>query len=217
MSWLSLLPEGAVRGLRGLILKIGRGIDSQKMMDQSQRKASRMIHFAAKHSAAYRTLLREHGIDDKDLREPWVWKNLPVLTKQNTFGRFALSELARDVPAKDLADVLTSSGRGGRSFGFRLTERARHEEGWFDIDLGLQDVFDVDRADHLAGELPTDGGLCFDPGRWRWPMSVCVRTWPVPSCEMWAQGFSRRCCARTRCSSVPYSTKRRSPAWIGVR
>ncbi|MFY9811440.1 hypothetical protein [Aquabacterium sp.] len=149
MSWLSLLPEGAVRGLRGLLLKMGRGMDSQKMMDQSQRKASRMIHFAAKHSAAYRTLLREHGIDDKALREPWVWKNLPVLTKQNTFGRFALSELARDVPAKDLADVLTSSGRGGRSFGFRLTERAQHEEGWFDIDLGLQDVFDVDRRSTL--------------------------------------------------------------------
>lgn len=149
MSWLSLLPEGAVRGLRRLILKMGRGMDPQKMMDQSRLKASRMIHFAARHSAAYRTLLREHDIDDKALREPLAWQKLPVLTKQNTFGRFALSELARDVPAKDLADVLTSSGRGGRSFGFRLTERAQHEEGWFDIDLGLQDVFDVDRRTTL--------------------------------------------------------------------
>lgn len=155
MSWLSLLPEGAVRGLRGLILKMGRGMDPQKMMNQSREKASRMIHFAAKHSAAYRTLLSEHGIDAKASREPLVWKNLPVLTKQNTFGRFALSELARDVPAKDLADVLTSSGRGGRSFGFRLTERAQHEEGWFDIDLGLQDVFGVDqRTTLLVNCLP---------------------------------------------------------------
>ena len=69
MSWLSLLPEGAVRGLRRLILKMGRGMDPQKMMDQSRLKASRMIHFAARHSAAYRTLLREHDIDDKALRE----------------------------------------------------------------------------------------------------------------------------------------------------
>ena len=149
MSWLSLLPEGAVRALRRLILKMGRGMDPQKMMNQSRHKASRMIHFAARHSAAYRTLLREHGIDEKALREPLAWNKLPVLTKQNTFGRFALIELARDVPAKDLADVLTSSGRGGRSFGFRLTERAQHEEGWFDIDLGLQDVFDVDRRTTL--------------------------------------------------------------------
>lgn len=155
MSWLSLLPEGAVRGLRGLILKMGRGMDPQKMMDQSQRKASRMIPYAAKHSAAYRTLLREHGMGDEALREPLAWKNLPVLTKQNTFGRFALSELARDVPTEDLADVLTSSGRGGRSFGFRLTVRDQHEEGWFDIDLGLQDVFDVDqRSTLLVNCLP---------------------------------------------------------------
>jgi phenylacetate-CoA ligase len=128
---------------------MGRGMDPQKMMNQSRLKASRMIQYAARHSAAYRTLLREHGIDDQALREPVAWNKLPVLTKQNTFGRFALSELARDVPAKDLADVLTSSGRGGRSFGFRLTERAQHEEGWFDIDLGLQDVFGVDQQSTL--------------------------------------------------------------------
>lgn len=148
MGWLSLLPDGALRGLRRLILKMGRGMDRQKMLAQSRRRAMGMIPLAAQHSAAYRVLLREHGCGHTPA-ESAEWAQLPVLTKQNTFGRFALNELARDVPAQELADVLTSSGRGGRSFGFRLTARDQHEEGWFDIDLGLQDVFDVDRRSTL--------------------------------------------------------------------
>ena len=133
MGWLSLLPDGALRGLRRLILKMGRGMDRQKMLAQSRRRAMGMIPLAAQHSAAYRVLLREHGCGHTPA-ESVEWAQLPVLTKQNTFGRFALNELARDVPAQELADVLTSSGRGGRSFGFRLTARDQHEDGWFDID-----------------------------------------------------------------------------------
>lgn len=148
MGWLSLLPAGALRGLRRLILKMGRGMDRQRMLSQSRRRALEMIPLAAQHSAAYRVLLQEHGCGN-GRAESFEWAQLPVLTKQNTFGRFALKELARDVPAQDLADVLTSSGRGGRSFGFRLAARDQHEEGWFDIDLGLQDVFDVDRRSTL--------------------------------------------------------------------
>ncbi len=148
MGWLSLLPDGALRGLRRLILKMGRGMDRQKMLAQSRRRAMGMIPLAAQHSAAYRVLLQEHGCGHTPAGSV-EWAQLPVLTKQNTFGRFALNELARDVPAQELADVLTSSGRGGRSFGFRLTARDQHEEGWFDIDLGLQDVFDVDRRSTL--------------------------------------------------------------------
>ncbi len=144
MGWVSLLPEVALRGLRRLILKMGRGMDPQKMMAQSRRRALAMIEFASQHSVAYRALLREHGLDERPVSRSLVWQNLPVLTKDNTFGRFGWRELAREVPPQALADVLTSSGRGGRSFGFRLTVRDQHEEGWFDIDLGLQDVFDVD-------------------------------------------------------------------------
>lgn len=149
MGWLSLLPDGALRRYRQVLLALGRGMDPQKMVDRSRRKAMGMIHFAAQHSAAYRTLLGEHGIDEQALSQAHVWSALPVLTKQNTFERFELSDLARDVPARELADVLTSSGRGGRSFGFRLSVRAQHEEGWFDIDLGLQDVFGVDQCSTL--------------------------------------------------------------------
>lgn len=155
MGLLSVLPRGVVRALRQLMLRQGRKMDPQRMLLRSQGKAFEMSQLAAQHSSAYRTLLWENDFRSSALRDPSVWERLPILTKQNTFGRFSLSELSRDVQAGDLADVLTSSGRGGRSFGFRLTARDQYEDAWFDIDLGLQDVFGVDdRSTLLINCLP---------------------------------------------------------------
>ena len=105
-------------------------------------------HCAAGVSPAYAHLLREHG--------------LPVLSKANTFGRFQLAELARPVVTLTLADVLTSSGRSGSHFGYRLSERSAHEGASFGIDLGLEDAFRVD-------DLPTLLVNCL-------PMGVVFRT-----------------------------------------
>ncbi len=115
------------------------------MLESSRRGAVRAAVLAAQHSTAYRALLQEHRIDPSTLGPQTELDELPVLTKANTFGRFTLDQLARPIHANELADVLTSSGRGGRSFGFRLTARGQHETSWFDIDLGLQDVFKVDQ------------------------------------------------------------------------
>ena len=115
-----------------------------RMQAASKSRAIRASIRAAKHSAAYRVLLQEHSVDLAKLGPHTDWIGLPILTKANTFERFPLSQLARPLSVGTLADVLTSSGRGGRSYGFRLTAREQHEEGWFDIDLGLQDVFGVD-------------------------------------------------------------------------
>ncbi len=122
---------------------------SRRMLESSKSRAIRACMDAAKHSSAYRTLLQEQGIDPAQLGPQTPWSSLPVLTKANTFERFPLSQLSRPLPARALADVLTSSGRGGRSYGFRLTAREQHEEAWFDIDLGLQDVFGVDEKPTL--------------------------------------------------------------------
>jgi phenylacetate-CoA ligase len=149
MSWLSHLPAGAVRTLRRWMLAQGRRMDPLRLLAQSRQRASRMAALAARSSPAYRQLLAEQGFDPARAGHPAEWPHLPVLTKQSTFGRFPPGELARGLPASALADVLTSSGRGGRSFGFRLTERSQHEDAWFDIDLGLQDVFGVDQKPTL--------------------------------------------------------------------
>lgn len=149
MSWLSYLPDGALRVLRQLILRQGRRMSAESLLAKSRRRAIAVALDAAKHSAAYQVLLREQGLSPEKLGLETPWSSLPVLTKSNTFGRFGLDELSRPVPTRSIADVLTSSGRGGNSFGYRLTTRDVHEESWFDIDLGLQDVFDVDRKSTL--------------------------------------------------------------------
>lgn len=104
---------------------------------------------AALCSKAYRVLLREHGLEPDALRHETDLGRLPVLTKANTFGRFSLDELSRPIDTREIADVLTSSGRSGHSFGFKLTVRKQHESSWFDIDLGLQDAFNVDEKPTL--------------------------------------------------------------------
>jgi phenylacetate-CoA ligase len=155
VNLLSVLPDAAVRLLRKLLLRYGRRMDAERMLHNARRGAVRAVLQAAQHSAAYRVLLQEHGIAPARLGPQTALDSLPVLTKANTFGRFTLDQLARPEPTSTLADVLTSSGRGGRSFGFRLTARSQHETAWFDIDLGLQDMFNVDRrATLLVNCLP---------------------------------------------------------------
>ena len=106
--------------------------------------AMKVAAWAASVSAAYRVLLVDHGIDLRRMPRGVRWQDLPVLTKAATFGRFALPELSRSLQPGEIADVLTSSGRSGQSFGFRLSARREHERSWFAIDLGLQDAFNVD-------------------------------------------------------------------------
>ena len=155
MGLLTFLPDGAVRLLRKALLGYARRMDPDRLLVSSKRGAVRAALQAARHSSAYRLLLQEAGVKPSSLNALTELATLPVLTKANTFERFTLAQLARPVPARMLADVLTSSGRSGRSFGFRLTAHAQHETSWFDIDLGLQDVFGVDqRATLLVNCLP---------------------------------------------------------------
>ncbi len=100
---------------------------------------------AASTSQAYRTLLHEQGTDTATAQ----LNQLPALNKTNTFERFDLKDLCRPLAPEQFADVLTSSGRGGPSFGFRISTRQQHENSWFGIDLGLQDTFDVDHLPTL--------------------------------------------------------------------
>ena len=150
-----MMPRSVARLLRRLMLHYGRRMNPERMLARSLQGALRTAARAAGHSQAYRQLLREQGLHPATIGSSTEWTSLPILGKANTFERFTLNELARPVAPTELADVLTSSGRSGRSYGFRLTGRRQHESAWFDIDLGLQDVFDVDRvATLLVNCLP---------------------------------------------------------------
>jgi phenylacetate-CoA ligase len=207
---LSLLPATAVRLLRKFLLSYGRRMNPERMLASSRRGAMRSAAHAAQHSAAYRALLQEQGINPSSLCAQTDLADLPVLTKANTFERFPLDQLARPTPPKELADVLTSSGRSGRSFGYRITAREQHETSWFDIDLGLQDVFNVDEhATLLVNCLPM--GVVFNSH------AVAVANLSVPSCATSAPASNKLCCAPTLCSSGEYLTRRALRAWTGRR
>ena len=139
----------ASRLLRRAMLFYARRMNPERMRERSRVAALKLALRAAACSPAYRTVLREQGGNIAALNLRSDFSSLPILTKANTFQRFSLAELSRPIPSSELADVLTSSGRCGRNFGFRLTARKQHEGSWFDIDLGLQDVFDVDRTQTL--------------------------------------------------------------------
>ncbi len=152
MGLMSVLPRAAVRAVRKAMLAYGRRLNIQGMLAASRHKAVRASVRAARDSSAYRQLLEERGIKPPLLGHTLEWNLLPVLTKANTFERFTLRELCKPLPANDLGEVLTSSGRSGsgsRSFGFRLGSRQQLRDAWFDIDMGLQDVFGVDEKTTL--------------------------------------------------------------------
>ena len=78
---------------------------------------------AAVEVPAYRTLLEEHGIRAGDVHDLASFARCcPVLSKNNTFDRFPLEEMSAGGTLADVADVLTSSGHGGR-FSFGVTSR----------------------------------------------------------------------------------------------
>lgn len=136
--------------IRSVLLRYGKRMDAKKMLERSRKNAMAIAMIAAQSSTAYRALLKEKGIDANALSNKTDLETLPVLTKNNTFGQASLNALVRSVATENIADVLTSSGSGGTTFGFKLTTRKQQEGSWFDIDLGLQDVFDVDKYPTLV-------------------------------------------------------------------
>lgn len=114
---------------------------------QGEQRLLAVFRRAATQSAAYRTLLAEAGIKISDIQTPQdVLARCPVLNKANTFHRFSADQLlCDDLPATELASVLTSSGQGGSGFALGLiSQRQAHRAAWL-IDLGLELAFDIDK------------------------------------------------------------------------
>jgi phenylacetate-CoA ligase len=98
----------------------------------------------------YRTLLDENGVRAEQVVDAASFSNLcPVLTKQNTFDRFPLDQLAATTSLAGLATVLTSSGYGGRfSFGLSTRRQASASGGF--VDQALDAAFGVKSQSTLA-------------------------------------------------------------------
>jgi hypothetical protein len=86
---------------------------------------------------AYRCLLREHDVEPAAIVDYETFAaRCPILTKANTFDRFPIDQLCAGGTIGDLADVLTSSGHGGR-FSFGLSTRRQRADAPAMIDAGF--------------------------------------------------------------------------------
>jgi phenylacetate-CoA ligase len=108
------------------------------------------FHRAAEHVPAYRTLLEESGVRAIDIRDIWSFTALcPLLSKRNTFDRFSIADLCAGGELRDAAEVLTSSGHGGR-FSFGVISRAEAASGGAFVDAALDPPFQVRSRKTLA-------------------------------------------------------------------
>jgi phenylacetate-CoA ligase len=98
----------------------------------------------------YRTLLAEAGVSPHEIASAEdIVRRCPRLSKQNTFERFRLQDLAAGTPLPALASVLTSSGHGGR-FSFGLATRGQDAAAAEAIDHALDAAFAVRTRPTLA-------------------------------------------------------------------
>ena len=105
---------------------------------------------AAEHVPAYRALLAESSVRPIDIRDVGAFSTLcPVLSKVNTFDRFALSQLCVGGALTDVGEVLTSSGHGGR-FSFGVISRAEKAATGAFVDAALDAAFAVRSRRTLA-------------------------------------------------------------------
>ena len=98
---------------------------------------------AAADVPAYRILLEENGVRADDVRDLTSFSRLcPLLSKRNTFDRFPLAQLSVGGTLGDIADVLTSSGHGGR-FSFGVISKTQVSTNADLMDRAFDDAFSV--------------------------------------------------------------------------
>lgn len=98
---------------------------------------------AASHVPSYQTLLHEHCVQPQDVVDIEAFLRLcPVLTKQNTFTRFPLEQLCAGGSLQDVAEVMTSSGHGGK-FSFGMIDRKQASAQADFIDSAFDAAFSV--------------------------------------------------------------------------
>jgi phenylacetate-CoA ligase len=99
---------------------------------------------------AYRTLLDEEGVRTSDVRDLASFSRVcPLLSKSNTFDRFPLDQLSVGGQLLDVADVLTSSGHGGR-FSFGVINRKQASAAAEVIDQAFDDAFGINARKTLV-------------------------------------------------------------------
>ena len=120
-------------------------LSQQGLRSASERRLVKAFRNAALRLPAYRTLLQEHGTAVSRIRSVADFvSHCPILKKDNTFARFPLDHLCMPGTMRNLANIVTSSGQGGR-FAFGLNDRRQAKRAVDLVDLGLEYAFQVGR------------------------------------------------------------------------
>ncbi|WP_046114382.1 hypothetical protein [Aquincola tertiaricarbonis] len=147
------------RQQRRALLRRAGAVGVEQALRLSLQRAQGIAERARQRSPAYRRLLLEHGISLVAPLPPLG--ALPVLDKDCSFARHPLEELAGGLRTQDIGQALTSSGRGGGVFGFKLSTRGEMRSARAAVDLGLQQMFRADeRSTLVVNCLPM--GVTFD-------------------------------------------------------
>ena len=119
------------------------GTDTEALVLSEFRRAAASV-------PAYRALLDEHGVRARDVRDLASFsRSCPLLSRSNTFDRFPIAQLSVGGDLVDIADVLTSSGHGGR-FSFGVSSRKQAAAGARLIDQAFDDAFGIVARKTLA-------------------------------------------------------------------
>jgi phenylacetate-CoA ligase len=120
------------------------------MPGQDHEKLLNAFRHAAEQMPWYRLLLNESGVNVSQVVDAASFSRLcPLLTKQNTFNRFSLDQLAATTKPHQVASVLTSSGHGGQ-FSFGIVNRAEAVTSAAVLDEALDAAFGIKSRSTLA-------------------------------------------------------------------
>ena len=119
------------------------GLDTPVFGIETEARLLTEFRRAASGVPAYRALLEEHGVRAEHVTDLTSFSRLcPLLSKRNTFDRFPLDQLSVGGALLDVADVLTSSGHGGR-FSFGVISRKQVSANAELMDRAFDDAFGV--------------------------------------------------------------------------
>lgn len=138
------------------VIRILRNTNPDDLMAVAEHAALAAFVRARDTVPAYATLLSEAWAGGRrDISDMAAFsRDVPIIDKHQTFGRFTVKELCSGGSLDGVRSVLTSSGHSGVfSFGVNSEDNLRNSA--HAIDLGLQYMFDVDnRHTLLINALP---------------------------------------------------------------
>lgn len=131
---------------------------SSPAVTAGQKNAIKLFHEMASRVPAYRSFLKDHGVNPKQVTSHREFVQLPIMDKQNYLTKYPLKDLAWDGDLFSSRIISVSSGSTGAPFFWPRGEAQDEEGGWMHEQL-FQKVFNLGQGTTLVV-------VCFSMGTW---------------------------------------------------